>query len=690
MVGFSGDIKCENVLITSSNWLYLADFASFKPTYIPDDDPSDFSFFFDTSGRRLCYLAPERFYEHGGEMQVAQDSPLKPSMDLFAVGCVIAELFLDGQPLFELSQLLAYRRRQHDPSQHLEKIPDIGIRKMIQHMIQLEPKSRFSAEKYLKEYAGVVFPSYFSRFLHDFYCCWSPLHSDMRVLLCQSAFQEILKQMMNKQSSNDAGVTSRKLLEEIVAKESASFMKDSQRKREDLGKGLLRDAKNNNKNPSGPQPVIGNAQNSTFPENLKSLQSPGELLQTISNAFRGNDHPFLKSITMDNLNSLMLEYDSQSDTFGTPFLPLPRDSMRCEGMVLITSLLCSCIRNVKLPRLRRAAVLLLKASALYIDDEDRLQRVIPYVISMLSEPSAIVRCAALETLCDILALVRDFPPSDAKIFPEYILPMLSMLPDDPEESVRICYASNIAKLALTAYGFLIHSISLSEAGVLEKLSLPRKPSTSSSQTSERMKMINSDVQLLHLRKSIAEVVQELVMGPKQTPNIRRAILQDIGKLCYFFGVRQSNDILLPILPAFLNDQDEQVRTVFYEKIVYVCFFVGQRSVEEYLLPYIEQALSDATEAVIVRALECLTFLCKSGFLRKTILLQMFERAFPLLCNPSKWVRRSVVSFIAACSKSLGKVDSDAFLARVIRPFISRRPVPLASDKDLLRILENIL
>lgn len=35
---------------------------------------------------------------------------------------MIAELFLEGQPLFELSQLLAYRRGQHDPSQHLEKV----------------------------------------------------------------------------------------------------------------------------------------------------------------------------------------------------------------------------------------------------------------------------------------------------------------------------------------------------------------------------------------------------------------------------------------------------------------------------------------------------------------------------------------------------------------------------------------
>jgi len=29
---------------------------------------------------------------------------------------------LEGHPLFELSQLLAYRRGQYDPSQHFEKV----------------------------------------------------------------------------------------------------------------------------------------------------------------------------------------------------------------------------------------------------------------------------------------------------------------------------------------------------------------------------------------------------------------------------------------------------------------------------------------------------------------------------------------------------------------------------------------
>ncbi|KAL3535683.1 hypothetical protein ACH5RR_004144 [Cinchona calisaya] len=699
-----GDIKCENVLVASWNWLYLADFASFKPTYIPHDDPSDFSFFFDTGGRRRCYLAPERFYEHGGEMQVTQDAPLKPSMDIFAVGCVIAELFLEGQPLFELSQLLAYRRGQYDPSQHLEKIPDSGIRKMILHMIQLDPEARFSAESYLQNFSGVVFPGYFSPFLHNFYSLLNPLNSDARVLICQTYFQEILRQMMSNTVVRETGSEQAHSLNTIdkslkdTGEQHNINLEESISKREQVDKGsihdrfdllgdvsnLLRDVKENNRFHSV-KPILEDVASYAYSQNWKQcdVQSPDELIQSISNMFNRSHHPFLKKITTTDLNSLMSDYDNQSDTFGVPFLLLPQDIISCEGMVLIASLLCSCIQNVKLPFMRRGAVLLLKSCSLYVDDEDRLQRVLPYVIAMLSDPAAIVRCAALETLCDILPLVRDFPPSDAKIFPEYILPMLSMLPDDPEESVRICYASNISKLALTAYGFLIHSISLSEAGVLSESNLPQK----SLSTSGRKHSPSRDTQLAQLRKSIADIIQELVMGPKLTPNIRRALLHDIGNLCWFFGQRQSNDFLLPILPAFLNDRDEQLRAVFYGQIIYVCFFVGLRSVEEYLLPYIEQALSDVTESVIVNALDCLAILCKSGFLRKRILLGVIEHAFPLLCYPSQWVRRSVVTFIAASSESLGAVDSYVFLVPVIRSFLRRQPASLASEKALLSCLK---
>lgn len=56
-------MQLENILITSWNWILLSDFASFKPTYLPEDNPADYTYFFDTSRRRTCYIAPERFVD---------------------------------------------------------------------------------------------------------------------------------------------------------------------------------------------------------------------------------------------------------------------------------------------------------------------------------------------------------------------------------------------------------------------------------------------------------------------------------------------------------------------------------------------------------------------------------------------------------------------------------------------------
>ena len=57
---FHGDIKSENVMVSSWQSLYMTDFASFKPVDLPADNPADFAYFFDTSGKRKCYIAPER------------------------------------------------------------------------------------------------------------------------------------------------------------------------------------------------------------------------------------------------------------------------------------------------------------------------------------------------------------------------------------------------------------------------------------------------------------------------------------------------------------------------------------------------------------------------------------------------------------------------------------------------------
>ena len=45
--------------------------------------------------RQRCYLAPERFYaRRAGEKPAAE---VTEAMDLFSVGCVLIEMFLNGE-----------------------------------------------------------------------------------------------------------------------------------------------------------------------------------------------------------------------------------------------------------------------------------------------------------------------------------------------------------------------------------------------------------------------------------------------------------------------------------------------------------------------------------------------------------------------------------------------------------------
>lgn len=53
-------------------------------------------------------------------------------------GCVIAELFTEGVPLFDLSQLLAYRKGHFQTEHVLAKIEDHSILELVETTIHLD------------------------------------------------------------------------------------------------------------------------------------------------------------------------------------------------------------------------------------------------------------------------------------------------------------------------------------------------------------------------------------------------------------------------------------------------------------------------------------------------------------------------------------------------------------------------
>jgi len=109
--------------VNSYNWVFLSDIAANKPVLCKDDNLEHYNKFFgELSNNNRCYFAPERW-----RSQTHDDDKTKlhPSMDIFSMGCVIAEILMEGmdgrESLFNLSRLQLYRRGEFDPKDELRK-----------------------------------------------------------------------------------------------------------------------------------------------------------------------------------------------------------------------------------------------------------------------------------------------------------------------------------------------------------------------------------------------------------------------------------------------------------------------------------------------------------------------------------------------------------------------------------------
>jgi len=177
-----GDVNPENVLLTSGGWLLLADAAPHKPGALPADDPTDFSAFFDASGSRRCYVAPERFVD-GDALDAGRRADVRAGRagDVFSAGCVVAELLAPGhRPLFDLASLLAHRAaRAGSAPPDLSRV-DARLRPLVAAMVAADPAARPTAAAAAAA-AAAALPPVFGRRLHSLWREQLELGADGRI-----------------------------------------------------------------------------------------------------------------------------------------------------------------------------------------------------------------------------------------------------------------------------------------------------------------------------------------------------------------------------------------------------------------------------------------------------------------------------------------------------------------------------
>ncbi|KKO97641.1 hypothetical protein THAR02_10253 [Trichoderma harzianum] len=607
---YHGDIKAQNVLVTSWNWLYLTDFSSaYKPIMLPDDNPGDFSYFFDSSGRRTCYIAPERFYSSN------EAPPQKPkmtwAMDVFSAGCVIAQLFLESE-IFSLAQLYKYRRGEYDPViTHLSVISDKDVRDMIAHMIQLDPERRYSAEQYLDFWKDKVFPSYFYNFLHQY------------------------MELITDPSSGNAPV-------------------------------------------SGAEKNLGEADNridriyndfdkiSYFLGYQAEKQTSGPILPK---SRLGLDHfPVRLSIPTH-------EHAVSAD------LEPPED----DGTLIFLTLVVSAMRTTARAASRIRACDLLLAFAERLTDEAKLDRVLPYLMTLLrKEETDMVLVTVIRAVTQLLQLVRMTTPINSHVLVEYVLPRMEIALGTkswtPNSLVRATYASCIGSLASTAQRFLEMASSLRADGSMPITDPEVEPGTDGAAANFESMFDNANRQLFEILESHTK---QLVEDPDV--HVRRAFLTSVPELCMYFQ-ENSNDILLTHLITYLNDRDWMLKSAFLDTIVGIATFIGSTSLEEFILPLMIQALADPEESVVRSALHSLAQLAGLGLLSKPKIWELADLTGRLTMHPNIWIRESAAEFLSMAAKFLSQADVQCVLLPMVKPYLK---IEALSDFSELTLLDSL-
>jgi phosphoinositide-3-kinase regulatory subunit 4 len=700
-----GHLTCDNIGLTSWNWVVILDLLpnGARPTFLETSDSSDWINYFQERGRghvedvaysqvpfgstsvknkadagsageKRCYIAPERFIrKEGSDKAIAGD--LTPSMDIFSLGCVLMELFLNGEPAMDLGDLMEYKNGGDDISKHsslpqkLNKIESSNIRACCRHMLHLKAEKRLSAAEYLSRLKSSIqsgrqttvvmdggeltrqeapFPScheksFFPLFLRVRKEVLSP---DARIALAAMHYGDIIRDTVGIDDWEGENLFGR-----IIGRTVSDLY------------GLTKTDATQKYNQSR-----SNRSYREFKHAICDMECNDLLLET-EDLIRKIEMEFGKTIDYANQETAkskdIVENGAKCSSFDGVRSP------SSDALILFTQFVLSTILHAQRPSSKLVGMHILLRISKFSTDDIRLQRIVPHLVSMLNDTEGCVRSLALRTLTKVLSMIQQFPPSDAQIFPKYILKRISHLVNDTILMVRLAFAENIAQLAETALRFLdtCHAIKVYESGEggftddsspinggigedpfyyentnvhwkgpfrsLENAAMRRnvKVGTTSFQQStsgvegESYKTAilikdDYDTDLVELQDIFARWIIMITTDTSEYASVvKQAILVDIARLCHLFGSEGVMTCILPQILAFLNHRkDWRLRAALCQSLPSVCLMIGREATQKYVVPCVETALNDEEEIVVEKALYCLSSLVHAGLLTRAVLL----------------------------------------------------------------------
>ena len=640
-----GDLKPENILLTSNLSVYLSDIATYKPSYISMDDIGNYTYFFGTNksdSLKGCYFAPERLLDKG---ETSGDNTKTFAMDVFSVGVIIAELFLEKN-IFDFPQLLNYKKgnkKFFDIEEILVKIPE-NIRNLIKDMIKINPSERITIKDALDRFSNEICPITMTGFLLHFNTLinstvfWKP---DLIIGFIYRYWISLWKMIFGP---DDTPAILYQHLNLAI-----------------INKIILEN------------PLMQNFFSGKF---IKKENSEYLYLKNYRFFFDADSG----KISEKGINELKEKYNKNNNK---------------ECVFIIINYLLQNMQNTKYDSTNLVALEMVKELSKKLDDITKLKLIIPYFVENLKRYSYTTKLVSLNFLLDVLYSF-DYknlilPVTEYNYFDSYVFPAILEVYKLENHELILEFLNNVDKIIDLEEKFLNLTL---KARLLKINQINKNKNDTNEKENELEKEImkikkdkrdeifkDYDTSIEEFKASLFRVINDLI-GEINDIDILISFIRKLPDLFIFYGRSKTNDFSKFIINNF-NKPDWIIQKEILCHIPKMMTTLGENALNEYILPCMEMLIdNNSNEQKTFELIKAIHQLLKMDFLTPKAAVDFFNKLLPFLIHPNLNIKNEMLNFAESLISYIKPEEVYSYLYKPLSVYIKLPPLSL--NKGLIK------
>ena len=500
-----------------------------------------------------------------------------------------------GDNLFDITQIIRYKKDKYDIRKVLKKIKDDKLENLIEQMLSKSPHNR------IKD--NINYLNYFAKTL-----CPNPL----------SGFLIHLNSMIiyNEYYNND-------LLIAFIGKHFKQIWKILFYKKD---------------------------QNIIVPE---IIHKPNKIILNSLN----KETPIYQ-VGIENFTLLFIRSKDESE-IDIQLLEKGNNKNSNECNYIIIRYLINCLNNVKYPSSIILALELIEKFSTKIDDNTKIQLIIPYLISLFSIDNTLIKNSCYNSIINILSSINEYILNqlDLHSYTYYIFDNIKKLYYNSDLEVKITIINSLNKLIEFEEKFLYFSLlSQRKTNIISETNMNEFQSIiSQSQIFFQNKMKNAENneygkidiegyenELKQFKEMLREIIDDIFQGDNEI--LQLVLIKKYNEILFFYGHLESNYFLNYLMILFNRnnlDLKKEILKIFPNLIM----MYGDNIFFSYYLPCIESIpMKENNEELNLQLIHSMNIISKANLIQKKSQIDLFHKSFIFLFHPNFEIRKEIIDF----------------------------------------------